>query len=186
MSNYTINEKIHEFLYELYVLCSHTHQLKCGVTFLTSWLGKYEAMDQGCQHYEFFCRNTEFRKWSVFLQICTWSFKIYRFLTDFAIFWFFSTFFIRNWESSQLWSASIEVWACSCSDVYNFVFVNLNFVIRMSKKFEKKIKFHIFRDKWVKKFFTCFALQIFSFILIPILPAYRLFRRLRITFQACT
>ncbi len=39
---------------------------------------------------------------------------------------------------SQVWSASIEVWAYSSSGVlYNFVFANLNFVIRLSKKFEK-------------------------------------------------
>ncbi len=51
---------------------------------------------------------------------------------------FFSTFLTRNWGSSKLWSASIEVQACSCSGVvYNFMCVNPNFVIRMPKKFEK-------------------------------------------------
>ncbi len=93
---------------------------------------------QGCQHYGFFSRSTEFRKWSVFLQIFIASYKIFGFFTDFAIFWFFSPCFTCNWELSRLWSASIEVWACSFSGgVYNFVSVNLNFVIRMSKKFEK-------------------------------------------------
>ncbi len=45
-------------------------------------------------------------------------------------------FFTRNLESSQLWSASLEVWACSFGVVYNLG-RNLNFVIRMSKQFEK-------------------------------------------------
>ncbi len=93
---------------------------------------------QGSQHYRFFLRSTEFRKWYAFLQNFVRSFEIFEFVTDFAIFWFFSTLFTRNWESLQLWSASIEVWARSCSGVvYNFVSLNLNFVIKMSKKFEK-------------------------------------------------
>ncbi len=41
---------------------------------------------QGCQHYRFFRRNTEFRKRSVFLQISIQSFDIFGFFTDFAIF----------------------------------------------------------------------------------------------------
>ncbi len=46
---------------------------------------------------------------------------------------------LHGWRS-QVWSASVEVWAYSCNGVgYNFVFVNLNFVIRMSKKFEKTL-----------------------------------------------
>ncbi len=47
----------------------------------------------------------------------------------------------------------------------------------------KKIKFLIFREKTVKKFFTG---DVFHFILIPILPTYGFFRRLRIAFQTCT
>ncbi len=64
--------------------------------------------------------------------------KVSDFLQILQFFDFFHHFFTRNWELSQLWSGSIEVWACSCSSVvYNFVSVNLNFVIRMSKKIEK-------------------------------------------------
>ncbi len=58
---------------------------------------------QGCQHYRFFHRSTEFRKWSVFLQIFIWSFKIFGFFTDFAIFWFFSTSFIVIGNHNSLW-----------------------------------------------------------------------------------
>ncbi len=64
--------------------------------------------------------------------------------------------------------------------VYNFVSVNLNFVIRMSKKYEKIIIPYIQR-KICKKFFTS---KIFPFILIPILLAYKFFTRLRIAFQS--
>ncbi len=56
-----------------------------------SWVKTYHM--QGCQHYRFFHRTTEFREWSVFLQIFIRSFKIFRFFTDFEIFWFFKTFF---------------------------------------------------------------------------------------------
>ncbi len=75
-----------------------------------------------------------------------------------------------------MWSASIEVWARSFNGVV------YNFVIRMSEKFEKKIKFRIFREKSIKKFFDRL---IFFFILIPILPAYEFLRRLQIAFQTC-
>ncbi len=47
----------------------------------------------------------------------------------------------------------------------------------------KKIKFRIFREKTVKKFF---AGKVFFSILIPILPTYGFFMRLRIAFQTCT
>ncbi len=47
----------------------------------------------------------------------------------------------------------------------------------------KKFKFCIFRDKTLKKIFTG---EVSTFILIPILPTYGFFRRLRITFQTCT
>ncbi len=40
---------------------------------------------QGCQHYGFFRRSTEFRKWAVFLQIFIWSFEIFGFC-NFLIF----------------------------------------------------------------------------------------------------
>ncbi len=67
--------------------------------------------DQGCQHYGFFHRSAEFRKWSTFLQIFIQSFEIFGFCADFAIFWFFPTFFIvignhrrfRPWSS---WTAN--------------------------------------------------------------------------------
>ncbi len=64
--------------------------------------------------------------------------KVSDFFTDFVIFWFFSTFFTRNWKSSQLWSTR-DVWTCSCSGVvYNFVSVNLKFVIKMWKKYNSE------------------------------------------------
>ncbi len=47
----------------------------------------------------------------------------------------------------------------------------------------KKIKFRIFREETVKKYF---AGEVFPFILIPILPTYGFFSCLRIAFQTCT
>ncbi len=75
-------------------------------------VGRNTRRIQGCQHYRFFRRSTEFRKWSVFLQIFIWSCEIFGFFTDFAIFWFFSTLFTHNWESSKLYSTSIELLSC--------------------------------------------------------------------------
>ncbi len=110
-----------------------------------------------------------------------WNFWIfYRFCSFFD---FFSPFFTHNWELSQLWNASIEIWSCSCSGVvYNFVSVNLDFVIRMSKK----ITFHLFREKFVKKFFARRTCKSFPFILIPVLSVCGFFKCLRIAFQMYT
>ncbi len=62
---------------------------------------------QVCQHYGFFRRSTEFKKWSVFIQIFVRSFEIFGFFMDFAIFWYFSTFFIiiRNYHILLPWSS---------------------------------------------------------------------------------
>ncbi len=78
---------------------------KCNPQQMTSLKSTYRH--QGCQHYGFFRRSTEFRKWSVFPQIFIGSFKIFGFFTDFAIFLYFSTFFIviGNHNSPQPWSS---------------------------------------------------------------------------------
>ncbi len=55
---------------------------------------------QVCQHYGFFYRSLEFRKCSLFLKIFIRSSDIFGFFTDFAIFWFFSTFFF---EYKYIW-----------------------------------------------------------------------------------
>ncbi len=52
----------------------------------------------------------------------------------------------------------------------------------MSKKFEKNL-IPFIKRKHLKKFF---AGEVFLFILIPELPTYGFFRRLRIAFQTCT
>ncbi len=51
---------------------------------------------QGCQHYRFFRRSAEFRKWSVFLQIFIRSFEIFDFLLILKFFDFFQHFLIGN------------------------------------------------------------------------------------------
>ncbi len=72
---------------------------KCIAVYFTSFFSHFASfctrggiLVQDCQHYRFFHRSTESRKWFIFLQIFIWSFKIFFFFTDFAIFWFFSTF----------------------------------------------------------------------------------------------
>ncbi len=57
-------------------------------------------------NYRFFRRSTEFRKWSVFLQIFIRNFEIFGFFKDFDIFWFFSTFFIVIGNDHRFWPCS--------------------------------------------------------------------------------
>ncbi len=56
--------------------------------------------------FRIFRRSTEFRKWSVFLQIFIRRFEICEFFTDFEIFWFFSTFLIVIGNDYWFWPFS--------------------------------------------------------------------------------
>ncbi len=97
--------------------------------------------DAGCS-----CRVASFTDFSVEVRnlendpyFSRFLYGVMKFSDFLQILQFFPTLFTYNWESSKLWSASVEVWVCSCNGVvYNFVSVNLNFVIKISKKLQKK------------------------------------------------
>ncbi len=53
--------------------------------------------------------------------------------------WRHCKYFVANWDSSGQWSASIEV--CACSWVYDFLSVNLNFVLPLIRILCKCLNF---------------------------------------------
>ncbi len=88
---------------------NNTKEMKIWlVVTLTShcMVNTYRRPAQGCQHYKFFHKSTEFRKWFVFLQIFIWRFEIFGFFTDFEIFWYFSTFFMVIGNDHKFWPCS--------------------------------------------------------------------------------
>ncbi len=88
------------------------------------WMVCRMCTDPGCQHYKFFPRSTEFRKWSVFLQIFIRSLAFSNFLQILQFFDFFQHFFFeykyiwrdRNTSFSKMRSRYDKA---HCSDNFN-------------------------------------------------------------------
>ncbi len=75
------------------------HAAKCSCAVPPNLMVVDGPSKQGCQHYGFFHRSTEFRKWCLFLQIFIRNFEIFGFFYGFCNFLIFFNIFYHNWES---------------------------------------------------------------------------------------